>query len=89
MIVTAGTGLGFGWPGNTPIAYTPGVSIDEAARNWRVLGEEGLEHLSERYQLKLERCFVQGVAHWHGQKDETGEPQIADEILWLLSKGST
>jgi hypothetical protein len=88
MTITAGTGLRFGWPGNTPIANTPGVAIDEAARNWRVLGEEGLEQLSERYHLKLERCFVHGVAHWHGQKDETGEPQIADETLWLLSKGS-
>jgi hypothetical protein len=83
MIITSGAGLRFGWPG-----YTPGVSIDEAARNWRVLGDEGLEQLSERYHLKLDRCFVPGIVHGHGQKDETGEPQIADETLWLLSKGS-
>jgi hypothetical protein len=87
VIITAATGLRFGWSAATRLANTPGVSAGEAARSWRILGEQGVQQLGERYGLTLEKHAVRGVAHWHGQFDLSGEPEIADESLWLLRKG--
>jgi hypothetical protein len=86
-IITTSTGLSFGWSPPKRIAYTPGASADETARRWRILGEQGLQQLGERYGLALEQHTLCGVAHWHGQQDLSGEPEIADETLWLLCKG--
>ena len=87
VIITAATGLRFGWSAAKRLANTPGVSAGEAGRSWRILGEQGVQQLGERYGLTLEKHAVRGVAHWHGQFDLSGEPDIADESLWLLRKG--
>jgi hypothetical protein len=87
VIITAATGLEFGWSATTRRANTPGVSAEQAAQNWRILGERGLRQLGEKYHLTLEAHVVRGVAHWHGQFDFSGEPKISDETLWLLRKG--
>jgi hypothetical protein len=87
VMITAATGLRFGWSAAKRLANTPGVSAGEAGRSWRILGEQGVQQLGERYGLTLEKHAVRGVAHWHGQFDLSGEPDIADESLWLLRKG--
>ncbi|HEX3494802.1 MAG TPA: hypothetical protein VHT48_05460, partial [Methylocella sp.] len=80
-------GIGkFGWSTAKRLANTPCVSVGEAARSWRILGEQGVQQLGERYGLALEKHAVRGVAHWHGQFDLSGEPEIADESLCCFAK---
>ncbi len=86
VILTAASGLRFGWSGNTSKAYTPGASSDSAAQIWRVLGEEGLRALSERHGLVLESHELRSVPNWHGQGDCSRLPAKNDETLWLLRK---
>jgi hypothetical protein len=85
-ILTAASGVGCGWPGNTPQACTPGAASDSASQEWRILGESGLRALARQYELRLEAHQLKGIPHWHGKRDTSGPPIIGDETLWMLWK---
>ena len=86
VVLTAASGLAFGWPGNTPQACTPGAAADSASQAWRILGEDGLKDLAEQYGLSVESHELRGIPHWQGMRDTSGPPIISDETLWMLKK---
>lgn len=46
ILVTAQSGLDFGWAGNTAVAYTPGADTRPMMSGHRILGADGLLQLS-------------------------------------------
>lgn len=75
-IITAESGVLFGWGGNTNVAHTPGASLDPSAREQRILGISGLKQLSTRYGLELSSISVPLSAG----------TSLSEEILWILRK---
>ena len=60
IIVTAESGLRFGWAGKMSVAHTPGADPKPALAEYRVLGAEGLQALCARYRLALAAVPVIG-----------------------------
>jgi hypothetical protein len=75
VLVTAESGVLFGWTGNTDVAHTPGARLDPEAARFRVLGLDGLERLSRRLGLTL--TSIRSV---------TIPTAPANETLWLMTK---
>lgn len=85
-IITAMTGVDFGWNGNKNRAYTPGSDRVDPESNFRVLGWEGLMTLSEKYNLKIEKIKVENVIHHHGLKDVNQDALVDSEDIVLIEK---
>jgi hypothetical protein len=75
-LVTAESGVLFGWAGNINVAYTPGAQLHASVAQLRVLGLDGLARLSRRFGLTL-TCVRSTAIH---------DAFAADETLWLLAK---
>jgi hypothetical protein len=73
MIVTAESGVVWGWQGNTNVAHTPGAGSNALDAEHRVLGVDGLVQLGARYCLDLAAVTV-------GATQASGS-----ETLWILS----
>jgi hypothetical protein len=75
-LITAESGVLWGWAGNTNMAYTPGAQLDPSLAEDRVLGLDGLEGLSQSFGLDL-TCVVPAAI--------SDGPAGMDK-LWLLRK---
>jgi hypothetical protein len=73
-LVTAQSGLDFGWAGNTAVAYTPGADTTPLMSVHRVLGSDGLLRLSADLGLAARSLVVQPSADCEA------------ETLWILEK---
>jgi hypothetical protein len=73
-LITAQSGLDFGWAGNTAVAYTPGADTNPLMSAHRVLGADGLLRLSVDLGLAARSLVI--------------EPNSAceAETLWMLEK---
>jgi hypothetical protein len=74
MLVTAESGLEFGWAGNTAVAYTPGADTDPRTSRHRILGADGLAQLGIDLNLAVESVPVQFSGRCN------------TETLWVLTK---
>lgn len=72
-LLTAQSGLEFGWAGNTAVAHTPGADASAYAQD-RVLGVDGLQGLATKLGLRCRRLQI-----------EPGGGCSA-ETLWILEK---
>ena len=84
QIITAETGLVFGWPGNTQRAFTPGADPNPEAAQHRALGVGGLRRLAEEYGMLLNSVCMCDIRHLHGSAD--GEHMVSDETVWFLER---
>jgi hypothetical protein len=75
LLITAESGIQFGWKGNTNVAFTPGAQLDPTVAELRVLGRHGLERLSRHFDWTLTCARSATIAH-----------ATSDETLWLLKK---
>jgi hypothetical protein len=75
-LITAESGVLFGWAGNTNVAHTPGAQLDPSLAWDRALGLDGLERLSRSFGLHL-TCVVPAAISY---------APAAMEKLWLLRK---
>lgn len=74
QVLTAQSGLDFGWGGNTATAYTPGADPDPRLSAQRILGAAELANLSVDLGLTLQRVRVPGTFECNA------------ETLWILEK---
>ena len=74
-LITAESGVVFGWAGNTNVAHTPGAQLAPDVAADRVLGLDGLERVSRSFGLDL-TCVPAAICEAPG----------AVEKLWLLRK---
>jgi hypothetical protein len=75
-LITAESGVLWGWAGNTNVAHTPGAQVDPSLAEDRVLGLDGLKRLSRNFGLDLTWVVPAAI----------GYAPAAMEKLWLLSK---
>ena len=73
-LMTAQSGLEFGWAGNFARAHTPGAATTAVASDHRVLGADGLAKLSVELGLALHSLPVEATS------------VCKAETLWLLEK---
>lgn len=74
FVITAQTGLDFGWYGNTAVAYTPGADTDPGMGRRRILGTDGLMKLGADLDLAVESISV------------PSSELRNSETLWILRK---
>lgn len=74
ILMTAQSGLDFGWAANTAVAFTPGADPDPATRHYRILGADGLARLAARLGLQARALSI------------PSSPQCEAETLWILRK---
>lgn len=82
IILTAMSGVNFGWSGNKSISFTPGSVEVDNENNFRILAESGLQKLCKEKNLKLSIEKVENVRHRHGAAEE----QIDCEDIVVLQK---
>jgi hypothetical protein len=75
LLITAESGIQFGWKGNTAVAFTPGAQLDPSAAEYRVLGRHGIEQLGQRFGWTLTCAPSATIPH-----------AMCDETIWLLKK---
>ena len=84
ILITAQSGMSFGWLGNTGVAYTPALVKHPASAQARTLDADALGLLAEQHGLDLQSTLVSGVEHFHGSTD--GQALCSDELLWILTR---
>jgi hypothetical protein len=73
-LITAQSGLEFGWAGNTATAHTPGADTNPAVSAHRLLGVKGLTNVSQELGLTLRNVAVKGTSECNA------------EMLWVLGR---
>ncbi|MAC90574.1 methyltransferase domain-containing protein [Maricaulis sp.] len=76
-ILTAQSGVDFGWSNNTARGYTPGMEPNVNLVASRTLGVNGLKALAEHHDLKVESVPMTTI--------ERGAS--VEETVWVLQKG--
>jgi hypothetical protein len=74
LLVTAQSGLDFGWAGNTAVAYTPGADVSPEVSHRRVLGSEGFARLAGELGLAVRSVSIAAI------------DQCSPETLWTCKK---
>jgi hypothetical protein len=74
MIITAESGVMFGWKGNTNVAHTPGAGSSALDAERRILGIDGLAQLGARHGLDVAAVTVGAM------------PESGGETLWILRR---
>lgn len=74
ILITAQSGLDFGWAGNTAVAFTPGADTDPSSAEHRILRADGLVELAAQFGLQAHRMSVPPSATCEA------------ETLWILGK---
>ncbi len=74
ILITAQSGIDFGWAGNTAVAYTPGADTNPLMCRHRVLGARGLGRLASELDLTVDSIPMKPTATCDA------------ETLWILRK---
>lgn len=87
QIISALSGIEFGWNGNVKRSYTPGSSTEKLSENFRILGKEGVKLICAKHKLKRSTYLVEDILHHHGTNPKLlPNGKVEKEQLYFLSK---